>query len=258
MDSGYYAAITGLLSRMESLDVAANNLANASTTGYKALDEFYSSKASGTKRAQASALNRAANDYGVLGGARVNLSSGSIEKTGNDLDFAFNGPGFFVVQAKGGQANGVQPDATQPSNEVRYTRNGTFHVSADGYLVSSNGERVLGESGPIQLGSDAVSLTPDGTLTQGGGIVAKLKIVDIEASKLSPEGNALYSAPSDAAQPINTPSLRQGAIEASNLNGVKGTVSLIVAQRHAEMLQRVFTIFNIDFNKTAMEEIARV
>src|ERR1035438_8214472 len=110
MDSGYYAALTGLMAKWDALDVAASNLANVSTAGYKSEKEFYTSlTASLDGTAPRGQLNRAINDYGVLGGAVVNLDSGALQKTGNDLDLGMEGSGFFAVQTSAG---------------VRFTRNG--------------------------------------------------------------------------------------------------------------------------------------
>ncbi len=99
MDSGSYAALTGLLAGTEALDLTANNLANISTTGYKAQREFYQSlvaRLGNSNPQQLSPLNKAINDYGVLGGATVDMQSGNLERTGNDLDLAIEGSGFFV------------------------------------------------------------------------------------------------------------------------------------------------------------------
>jgi flagellar basal-body rod protein FlgF/flagellar basal-body rod protein FlgG len=128
MDSGFYAAFTGLVARTQALDVAANNLANVNTTGYKAQREFYSSLEASMKRGALSPLNRAVDDFGVLGGAAVDLQNGSLERTGNDLDVALEGPGFFVAQTKNG---------------VRYTRNGGFHQTQSGQLVTAAGDPVI-------------------------------------------------------------------------------------------------------------------
>src|ERR1051326_2675718 len=98
MNSGYYAAFAGLQAKTQALEVAANNLANASTPGYKAQQEFYRSYESSAKGRPLSPLNHAINDFGVLGGASLDLRSGNLELTGNNLDLALEGSGFFVVQ----------------------------------------------------------------------------------------------------------------------------------------------------------------
>lgn len=244
MNSGYYAAVAGLVAKMDALDVAATNLANVSTTGYKAQKEFYKAfSASLDGTAHRGSVNRAINNYGVLGGATINLESGALQKTGNELDVAVEGSGFFAVQTSAG---------------VRYTRNGNFRVNSSGVLTTSSGDPVLGEGGPITLTAGKVSISPDGTVSQKGGVLARLKLVVLAANQLTPQGNSMYAAPQGAEQPAPNSQIRQGMTESSNMDPVNGTVQLIMVQRNAEMLQRAMQIFNNDFNKTAAEEVARV
>ena len=111
MDSGFYSAFTALAARMQSLDLVANNLANANTVGYKGQQEFYRAFSSSLNNFHLSSTNRAINDFAIIGGAHTDLSAGSLNTTGNDTDVAIDGSGFFSIQTKGG---------------VRYTRNGNF------------------------------------------------------------------------------------------------------------------------------------
>ena len=136
MDSGFYAACTGLLAETDALELTANNMANLSTTGYKGQLEFYRSFEASMGNRRLSPLNQAVNDYGVLGGAAVDLKTGEFQKTGNDLDLAMQGSGFFVVNTPAG---------------IRYTRNGSFHTDAAGNLLTATGDQVMGEQGPVQL-----------------------------------------------------------------------------------------------------------
>jgi flagellar basal-body rod protein FlgF/flagellar basal-body rod protein FlgG len=225
------------------LDLAANNLANVSTTGYKAQREFYRSFTASVKRL-GSTLNRAVNDYGVLGGSAIDLKPGSTEKTGNDLDVALEGSGFLVVKTRAGE---------------RYTRNGNLRVDSTGQLTTSAGDPVLGEEGPIQVPTGKVSIGPDGTLSSGGALVAKLRLVDFASgAQLTAEGNTYFAAPKASEHPAAAPGLRQGFLESSNLNPVEGTVSLIDLQRQTGLLQRALTIFHNDFDRTAVQELPNV
>ena len=101
MDSGYYAALSGLLARSQALDTAANNLANASTNGFRAENNFFRDTILGPN-ASNSQLNSAVNDYGVIGGNHVDLEQGQLTATGNPLDVALQGSGFFTVQTAAG------------------------------------------------------------------------------------------------------------------------------------------------------------
>ena len=97
MDSGYYAAMTGLVARTQALDTAAANLANAQTPGYRAEREFFRSVVLGADAAD-SQLGQTVNNYGLLGGDRLSMAQGALQQTGNPLDLAIEGQGFFAVR----------------------------------------------------------------------------------------------------------------------------------------------------------------
>lgn len=244
MDSGFYAACAGLVSRMEALDVLSNNLANTNTDGYKAERQFYSALDASIGNSSLSPLNQAMNRYGVVGGQWLDLAEGSIVPTGNKLDLAIRGSGFFSIQT----ANGVE-----------YTRNGSFHLNAKRQLVTPQGQVLLGQKGPglkgpkpIQVPSGEISVSGDGTISVNGAMVGKLRIMSFKpGTQLTPLGNADFSAPSSAARVEANPSIQQGALEASNMNAIIGMVSLILTQRSAEMMEKALSIFDNDFDKTA-------
>src|SRR5271157_4212882 len=131
MDSGYYAAMTGLVARTQALDTAASNLANAQTPGYRAEREYFRSVVLGPEASE-SQLGGAVNNYGLLGGDRLSMAQGALQQTGNPLDLAIEGQGFFQIQT---------------ANGIRYTRDGSFHRSQSGMLVTSAGEPVLSTAG---------------------------------------------------------------------------------------------------------------
>ena len=248
MDSGYYAAFTGLLAGTQALELAANNLANISTTGYKAQREFYNSLAArlgNSNGRQLSTLNQAINNYGVLGGATVDVQSGTLERTGNDLDVAMEGPGFFVVRTKAG---------------LRYTRNGNFRVDADGQVVTAWGDPVMDDQGrPLEIPSGPVSISSDGTISSQGGVVGRFQTVDFAlGTALVPEGNSMYKAATASATAASDPRVRQGMLEASNMSPITGTIALIMIQRQTQLLQQALTIFHNEFNKSAAEDLPRV
>ena len=103
MDSGYYAAMTGLVARTQALDTAAANLANAQTPGYRAEREFFRSVLLGPDAVD-SQLGETVNNYGLLGGDRLSMAQGALEQTGNPLDLAIEGQGFFMVETPNGVA----------------------------------------------------------------------------------------------------------------------------------------------------------
>jgi flagellar basal-body rod protein FlgF len=245
MDSGFYSAFTGLAARMQSLDLLANNLANVNTVGYKTQREFYRAFAASLNNGGMTRVNQAINDFGLLGGARLDLSAGALQTTGNDTDVALDGSGFFVVGTQGG---------------LRYTRNGNFSLNSTRQLVDPQGHPVQGQDGPIQVPSgNSLTISTDGSISIDGALVAQLKVVDFApGTQLAPEGNTDFVAPADAKPIASTAQVRQDMLEASNSDPITSAVSLIDLQRNAEMMQRALTIFNTDFNQTAVQELPRV
>jgi flagellar basal-body rod protein FlgF len=244
MDSGYYAACAGLRAQTQALEVVANNLANINTGGYRGQQPTFHSLLANASGTGSNPLNRAINDFNVLGGTRMDLSQGNLDRTGNPLDLAIEGSGFFAVQTPAG---------------TLYTRKGNFQVSASGQLTTSGGDPVLGTEGPITLPSGTVTISPDGTLSVNGAVAATLRVVEFAAgTSPTPVGPASYSVPSSALQPPAGSNVRQGMLESSNVNSVTATVDLIMVQRHAEMLQRALSSFYSDFNRMATDELPRV
>jgi len=245
MDSGYYAAMTGLVARTQALDTAAANLANAQTPGYRAEREYFRSVLLGPD-ALDSQLGQTVNNFGLLGGDHLNLAQGATQQTGNPLDLAIEGQGFFEVQTAAGS---------------RFTRDGGFHRSQKGLLVTSAGEPVLSATGQqIPVPPGEVSVGADGVLSVAGGAVATVGVFTFPKDvQLTPEGANRYRAP-DGVKPAlaHDASVHQGAIEAANQDAVQGTLDLIMMQRQAEMMQKALTIFHTEFNKFATEDLPRV
>jgi flagellar basal-body rod protein FlgF len=243
MDSGFYAACTALMAQSQSLDVVANNLANTGTSGYRTQHSVFRSLLATAAHHPVSHLNRATNDYGILGGSRVDLGQGGLEHTGNDLDLGIEGQGFFVVQTAGGRF---------------FTRDGNFQVS-HGQLVTAEGDPVMGESGIIKIVDGPLSVSPDGTISVNGAVAGKVKVVDFKpGTDLQSAGKTYYSAPKDSEIADKDSEIRQGALESSNVNPVAGAVELILVQRYAELAQRALTMFDSQFNKTATEDLPKV
>jgi flagellar basal-body rod protein FlgF/flagellar basal-body rod protein FlgG len=237
--------MTGLVARTQALDIAATNLANAQTPGYRAEQEYFRSVLLGPD-AQDSQLGQAVNNFGLLGGDRLNLAQGALNQTGNPLDLAIQGEGFFMVQAPNGQ---------------RYTRDGGFHRSPAGQLVTAAGEPVLSPTGQlIPLPPGEVAVGADGVVSVDGGVVATVGLFSFPAgTQLTPEGANRYVAPAGVAPaPAKNAAIHQGNLEAANQDTIQGTLDMTVIQRQAEMMQKALSIFHTDFNKIATEEIPRV
>lgn len=245
MDSGYYAAMTGLVARTQALDTAAANLANAQTPGYRAEREFFRSVLLGPDAAD-SQLGATVNNYGLLGGDRLSMAQGALEPTGNPLDLAIEGQGFFMVQTPNGP---------------RYTRDGGFHRAQNGQLVTQAGEPVLSVTGqPILIPPGEVTVGADGAVSVDGGVVAEVGVFAFpDGTQLTPEGANRYVAPPGTTATATTnASIHQGAIEAANQDVVEGSLDLVMMQRQAEMMQRALTVFHTEFNKFATEDLPRI
>jgi flagellar basal-body rod protein FlgF len=245
MDSGYYAAFAGLMARTQALDTAASNLANAQTVGYRAEREFFRSVLLGPD-GEDSQLGQTVNAFGLLGGDRLSMAQGTLELTGNALDLAIEGEGFFQIQA---------------ANGLRFTRDGGFHRSQKGLLVTATGEPVLSVDGqPVQLPPGEVSVGADGVVSVAGGVVNTIGVFTFPpGTQLTAEGANRYLPHRDVA-PILTKAaaVHQGSLESANQDAVQGTMDLILMQRQAEMMQKALTVFHTDFNKFAAEDLPRV
>jgi len=242
MYKGIYTAITGSNLKMMELDHIANNLANISTNGYKRTS--FSSRLypimEGLSQAAPSKLPDA-RAMAWTSQYAIDAGQGMLQMTGNPLDTAINGDGFFVVDVKG---------------VTNYTRNGSFTVDKEGFLVTNGGHKVIGASDkPIKIGKDiksAPEIARDGTVTVEGNIVGKLKTVKITDVKYV--SDSLFTG--KEAGP-STPEIKQGSIERSNVNPVRELVAMITAEREFQSLQQTIRAFD-QLSQRAASEIARV
>ena len=244
MDSGFYAACAALMARSQALDLVANNLANTSTPGYRGQQNIFRSFLAAASGHSGSALNQAVNDFGISGGSQMDLTQGNVEHTGNDFDFAVQGPGFFQVQTVNGPV---------------FTRNGNFQVSPQGQLMTGQGDPVMGEHGIIRIVGGPVTVSPDGTISVKGAVAGKIKLVEFPpGTALESVGKTYYSAPKNTGTPAKQSTMVQGSLESSNVNPVASAVELVAVQRYAEMMQRALSMFHTEFNRIATEDLPRV
>jgi flagellar basal-body rod protein FlgF len=251
MDSGLYAAYSGLMSRTQALDTAANNVANVGTSGYRAQRDYFRSVLVDARYPGAegeSQVGDAVDNFGILGGNHLDLGQGQLQTTGNPLDLAIQGDGFFAIQT----AHGTE-----------YTRDGSFQRSSTGVLETSGGEPVLDvNQKPITIPTGTIKIAPDGTVSvataDGSAIVGQIgEFTFADSSTLTAEGTNRFSA-NGATPTAASGEIEQGALEGSNEDAVHGTMQLILIQRQAEMMQRALSVFNNDFDKTATEDLPKV
>jgi flagellar basal-body rod protein FlgF len=230
---------------MEALDMVANNLANSTTGGFKLDREFYSlftaaEDSSGEGNGTAAKLPLIQKQW-------TDFSQGNLTPTGNPLDLALNGNGFFEVKG--------------PSGPL-YTRNGSFQLSRSGELTTSEGYAVNGVGGqPIQTQSQApIEVSAKGTVTQAGQTLGQLQVVDFQDRTVLQKLGASYfnvSNPKVKPAPASDVSVQQGKLENSNVAPAESAVRLVGLMRQFEMLQKAITI-TTDMNKQALTEVARV
>jgi len=244
MDSGYYAATAGLAAQTQALELVAHNLANLATTGYRGQETTFHSLLALRTSASQNPLNTAINNYGVLSGSHLDLTSGSPAPTGNPLDVAVAGSGFLTVQS---------------GQQTLYTRDGSFHLAPDGRLVTSQGDAVIGEQGPVILPAGDVAIGSDGTISVNGNVVDKLRLAEFApGTNLTAMGNATYSAPPDSALVAAESSVHQGMLEGSNVSPTQAMVQVITVQRNAEMLARAFSALDGQLNQIAVQDLPKV
>jgi flagellar basal-body rod protein FlgG len=227
---------------MESLDMLANNVANASTGGYKSDREFYSLYV-GPEAADSGSDST----MPVIERPWTDFSQGLLSNTGNPLDLALSGKGFFAADG--------------PSGPV-YTRNGNFRLAADGKLITADGYAVRSTTGQSLTlpGSGAIEIDRDGSVRQDGNLIGQLQIADFTSTAgLVKQGQNYFRAadPSIIPSAAQGASVEQGQLEASNAGNAESAVRLISVMRQFEMLQKAVSL-GAEMNQHAIQDVAKV
>ncbi len=245
MNSGLYTAYTGLKAQSEALDVLANNLANANTTGFKEENTFISVLEESLDQTGKAATLESAINRPVQIGKSLNTAGSSFTFTNRDLDVALEGNGFLAVNAPQG---------------VRYTRNGSLHLNAKSVLTTTDGSPVLGVTGkPITLGPGKIQINSDGEVLLENSRVDRLKIVTFDKlSTLEKEGNSLFRVKGDqASERPSTATVKSGYLETSNVNPVSSLVRMVEIMRQFESIQKSMSLLMNDINSKAIEKLGK-
>lgn len=252
MDSLTIAAASGMRALMDTLNMSANNLANSSTSGFKSDREFYSLYTAAEAQADADAQGYLPTTVPVVQSQYTDFAQGLLVRTGNNLDLALNGKGFFSAES--------------PSGPL-YTRNGNFKLTPDGVLVTHEGyplrttNNVDNKNIPIQTQSNApIQVTPEGEVFQDGQSLGTLELVNFSDTKILAKQGSNYfrnADPNTTPVPVTDTSVEQGKLESSNVSTAGAAVRLVGTMRQFEMLQKAVSISG-DMNKHAVEEVARV
>jgi flagellar basal-body rod protein FlgG len=230
MGDSFIDSYSALDARMKLIDVITNNLANANTAGFKRDFGLIFQ-----------------NEVGYKAGIQVDVAQGPVVFTGNDLNAALDGPGFFVIETPNGR---------------RYTRAGNFGLNTDGELVTKDGMPVLSTSdSPVVAGEGKIEIRDSGVVTVDGSEVASLKVVTFQdAAKIQKEGSSQFSwtGPPEGIQTVSDPPVKGGFLEQSNVSAINEMVDLIAAYREFEAVQRSLRTLMVDMNDRLIQELGKL
>jgi flagellar basal-body rod protein FlgG len=218
-------AVQGALRQENHLEVLANHLANSSTTGFKA---------------QVMSFDEMLQSHMTLDNRQ-----GDLIATESPLDLAISGDGFFKIQTDQG---------------IRYTRNGNFSLNVDGTLVTGEGDVVLGDSGPITIDGEVITINDAGEIDVDESIVGTLKIVDFESTdQLRKEGNSLFvysGSETDEIVPAYF-NVSQGHLEQSNVESIREMTNMVATHRMYESFQKLIQTID-EMDTKAVSEVGKV
>jgi flagellar basal-body rod protein FlgF len=222
-----YSALSGNLARMQGMETIANNLANGNTIGYKRERLSFESFLSGTSQTTTGmGLN-----FTRIQKSFTDFTLGNNQHTGNSLDLAIDGEGFFKVKR---------------GDEFLYTRNGVFHLSSDGTLLTNSDMEVMGENGqPLTIPADEFSINEDGKILAEGLEVGQIGVFTVEEpNTLTKEGDSMFKLPADQLdQAADNPKVLQGYLETSNVNMMEEMVLMMEALRAFEAHQKMIKTY---------------
>jgi flagellar basal-body rod protein FlgG len=244
------------MAQEDRLEVLAHNLANVATIGFKAdiplFDVISSSPAPsvpGTPPPRSLAPSPPAlsleGSYVTFAGVKTDMSQGEFRHTGNPLDLAINGKGWFSIDTSRG---------------IRYTRKGNFTLNPEGQLVTQDGWPVLGTRGTITIEGKDIRIDPGGIITVDGHETGQLKIVEAPGDDAFQKEDSSLFAPKPGVEPVEREAhmdVKQGFLELSNVNPIKGMTALIDVMRAYESYQKVLQTFGETASR-AINDVGRL
>jgi len=247
---GLYTAATGMIHQRRRLDTVSNNIANVNTTGFRrdrvvtrSFDDellLRLQEGSFNPRSRIGLLNHGVYAERVM----TAFEQGSLQRTDNNTDIAIQGSGFFAVMTDVGE---------------QYTRDGSFVLDSTGRLVTAEGWQVLGEGGPIIIGSNDFQVDAMGYVFSGGELVDRLRIVDFtDTDALRKAGDNLFVNPEPENAVIDAVArIRQGYVEGSNVEVQREVTDMLEAFRRYESSQQILRMIDETLGRT-VNDLGRV
>jgi flagellar basal-body rod protein FlgF len=239
MDRLIYTAMTGAKHILEQQATTAHNLANATSTGFKAqVDSF--------RAIPVISEGLPTRAFVVDATVGADFNAGAIQSTGRDLDVAIQGQGWLVVQRADGSEG--------------YTRNGSLKVSENGLLQTATGHTIMGDNGPISIPPDvAISIAKDGTISSvtnetlpgPSNIIGRLKLVNPSENTLTRASDGMFVTPNGTSEVDINVNVISGALESSNVNVVDAMVTMISLARQFETQMKLIQNAENNANKAS-------
>lgn len=247
MDAIGIAAASGLRARMESLEILANNLANASTSGFKADRERYTTYWAAESASSLDGGRGGAGVSPVIERNWIDFTQGPLTRTGVPTHLAVVGPGFLSVKR---------------GNETLYTKNGELQTSARGTLVNGDGLDVLGVAGQaVRVDTtQPLEIRADGSTWQAGAQTGQIALTDfVDPQGLQKAGHTYFRwpGPADQIRASASTQVLQGTLESANTGAAEGAVRMVNVLRQFESLQKAMQMGN-EMSRRLVEEVAKV
>ncbi|MEM9382039.1 MAG: flagellar hook basal-body protein [Planctomycetota bacterium] len=228
MNVGLYRTVAAMRTNQQRIEVISSNIANSETTGFKRMLHVAHGSANWAKDGE---------HQQVVTGTRLDLSQGVLQRTGEDLDLALDGPGFFVLEGDTG---------------LTLTREGAFGLTQDGVLVSGDGRAVQWEGGRgnLEWGVGGIKVDANGDVTQDGLPVGRIRVVDVLGSDpVEPDETGGYRLRPGASLIDSDAIVTQGFQERANIQNIDELVELIAAQRAFDSAAQAFRTIDQSYRR---------
>lgn len=235
MINGMLESSRGCMKEELRMDIISSNLSNSTVVGFKK-----------DRISFQNILKKAKDSAGIPNVViRPDMEQGDIRHTGYELDVAIHGKGFFKIETENG---------------VRYTRKGNFILDSKGTLTNQNGQPVLGQSGPIKVTGNSLTIDQKGNIQTDTGVIGQLDIVDFESyDGIIKEGKSFFRNVKDAQEKEIDPqtAIKQGYVELSNVNIAEEMINMIHSLRAFESYQKSMKVID-ELNNRAINQVGRL